>query len=202
VITSRTRPSGIALALAIFTTLLVACGHSPSPRFYSLDATLAGSGETPLDIALAIGPAQFPRELARKEIVTPAGGSRVEVNQFRLWSAPLEYEFLRVLGDDIARDIQSDRIAVYPGEPAFSIDYRIRFEVLQFDGVPEDSVTLRVRWVIAPPGSEAVAVGTFEHTQPVVQDANGDPYNALVAAHSAAIGALARDISAQLRELD
>ena len=179
--------------------LLTACGHSPSVQFYSLTPTNTSPGAAPLDLALSIGPAQFPRSLERSQIVTRTGGSRVNIDEFHVWSAPLQHDFLRVLGDNIARELQSDRIAVYPEAPAFTVDYRIMLYVLQFDGVPGESVTLRVRWVIAPPRGEALAVGTFEKVQPT--SAGDDSYDALVAAHSAAIGELSTAITAKLREL-
>lgn len=197
--THRIRPIGVTLAGLACALLLTACGHSPKVQFYSLKATHNSSSAAALDLALSIGPAQFPRALDRSQIVTRAGGSRVNVDEFHVWSAPLQHEFLRVLGDNIAGDLQSDRIAVYPDAPAFKVDYRVLLNVLQFDGVPGDSVTLRVRWVIAPPRGDALAVGTFEKVQPTGTGA--DSYDALVAAHSAAIGELARALSAKLREL-
>ncbi|HDY83253.1 MAG TPA: membrane integrity-associated transporter subunit PqiC [Halieaceae bacterium] len=133
--------------------------------------------------------------------MTRAGGSRVNVDEYHVWSAPLEYEFLRVLGDDIASDTQSDRIAVYPKEAAFKVDYRVTLDVLQFDGVAGDSVTLRARWAIAPATGDAIAVGSFEQTEPAHAATEADNYDALVSAHSALIGDLGRLISAKLREL-
>jgi uncharacterized lipoprotein YmbA len=199
--THRIRPIGITLATVVLAMALTACGHSPTVQFYSLHPAPTSSAGAPLDLALAVGPAQFPRALARSQIVTRAGGSRVNVDEYHVWSAPLEYEFLRVLGDNIASDIQSDRIAVYPKEAAFKVDYRVTLDVLQFDGVPGDSVTLRARWAIAPPTGDALAVGTFEKTQSAHTVSDADDYDALVAAHSALIGELGKAITVNLREL-
>ena len=199
--THRIRPIGITLAAVICAVALSACGHSPTVQFYSLHPATASSTGAPLDLALSIGPAQFPRTLARSQIVTRAGGSRVNVDEYHVWSAPLEYEFLRVLGDNIASDIQSDRIAVYPKEAAFKVDYRVTLDVLQFDGVPGDSVTLRARWAIGPVSGDAIAVGSFEQTAPAHAATEADNYDALVSAHSALIGELGAAITAKLREL-
>jgi len=189
------------LAAIICAVALTACGHSPTVQFYSLHPAVANATGAPLDLALAIGPAQFPRALARSQIVTRAGGSRVNVDEYHVWSAPLEYEFLRVLGDNIASDIQSDRIAVYPKEAAFKVDYRVTLDVLQFDGVAGNSVTLRARWAIAPATGDAIAVGSFAQTEPAHAVTEADNYDALVSAHSALIGDLGRLITAKLREL-
>ena len=195
------RPIGVTLAAIVLACTLAGCGHSPTVQFYSLHPSPASSPGAPLNLALAIGPAQFPRALARSQIVTRAGGSRVTVDEYHVWSAPLEYEFLRVLGDNIARDIQSDRIAVYPKEAAFKVDYRVTLDVLQFDGVPGDSVTLRAHWAIAPANGDALAVGSFEQTEPAHAATEADNYDALVASHSALIGELGTAITAKLREL-
>ena len=190
---------GATLAAMVCALLLVACGSSPTVEYYRLTPTPASATAAPLDIGLAIGPAQFPRALARNQIVTRSGDNEVNVNQYQVWSGSLEYAFLRVLGDNVASELQSDRVAVYPAEAAFAVDYRITLEVLQFDGVPGDSVTLRARWAIAPPAGEAAAVGSFDAVQVIV---GGDPgYDALVAAHSALIGKLSAEISEKLREL-
>jgi hypothetical protein len=199
--THRIRPIGITLTAVVLAWTLAGCSHSPTVQFYSLHPSPANSTDAPLDLAVSIGPAQFPRALARSQIVTRAGGSRVNVDEYHVWSAPLEYEFLRVLGDNIASDIQSDRIAVYPKEAAFKVDYRLTLDVLQFDGVPGDSVTLRARWAIAPATGDALAVGSFEQTEPAHAAAEADNYDALVSAHSALIGDLATAITAKLREL-
>jgi len=187
------------LAIIGCALLLAACGSSPKVEYYRLTPTPGTVTAAPLDLSLAIGPAQIPRALARSQIVTRAGDNGIDVNQYQLWSAPLEYAFLQVLGDNIARDLQSDRIAVYPGEAAFPLDYRVTLDVLQFDGVPGDSVTLRARWAIAPPAGEAVAVGSFDAVEKIM---GGDTsYTALVAAHSALLGKLSADIVEKLRQL-
>jgi uncharacterized lipoprotein YmbA len=187
------------LTVLVCALLLPACGSSPGVQFYRLTPAPAIAARAPVDLALAIGPAQFPRALARSQIVTRSGDNQVKVDEYHVWSAPLEYEFLRVLGDNIAADLQSNRIAVYPKEAAFALDYRITLDVLQFDGIPGESVTLRVRWAIAPAAGEAVAVGSFEQVQPT---AAGDAsYNTLAAAHSDLVATLATSISSELRKL-
>lgn len=197
----RIRPAGAALACLALTVLLAACSTSPTVQFYSLSSSNSSSTGTPLDLALAIGPAQFPRGLARSQIVTRADGNRIKVDEYHVWNAPLEYEFLRVLGDNVAGELQANRVSVYPSEAAFPVDYRITLEIIQFDGVPGDSVTLRARWAIAPAKGAAVAVGTFEETRPTRSAPNDDDYNALVAAHSTLIGDLGAIISEELRKL-
>lgn len=191
----RYRAAPIILASAI---IMMACGRSPMVRFYTLSPTQLVDRGAGSELALAIGPSEFPRSLDRSQIVTRASDTQLKVDEYNIWSAPLDFEFLRVLGDNIATELGSDRVVVYPAEPPFTIDYRILLDVLQFEGVLGQDVNLRVRWTIMRTG-DAVAFGTFENRQPIA--ANDQSYDALVTAHSAAIGELSQAITAELNRL-
>ena len=185
----------IILGCAIF---LFACGRSPIVRFYTLSPTpVTAEGDS--DLALLVGPATFPRALDRNQIVTRTSETQFKVDEFHVWSAPLEFDFLRVVGDNIATALNSDHVITYPAEAPYKVDYRILLDVSQFDGNLGQHVTLRARWTIMRPAGEAVAVGTFEVKQPIA--AGDDSYDALVAAHSAAAGELSRAIVAELNRL-
>ena len=192
------RTNGAALVVVALVIFLAGCGSSPKVNFYSLSPTGAAGGSTS-DLSIVIGPAELPRALDRSQIVTRESSTRVNVDELHVWAAPLRSEFLRVLGDNIATDLQSDRVVVYPMEPAYKTDYRVLLDVVQFDGQPGGSVTLRVRWTISQPGEVPVASGTFKNTQQT--RGGGQGYDALVAAHSAAIGELGATLSSRLRSL-
>jgi uncharacterized lipoprotein YmbA len=196
VITSRKFQGTSLLACIAVTALLAACGSSPSVRYYTLSPE-AKTSSSISDLALKIGPAEFPRELARSQIVSRAGATRLNVDEYNVWAAPLEKQFLRVLGDDLGTRLGTHRIAVYPTEAAFPVDYQLLLDVLQFDGVKGDSVTLRVRWSILKADGSTVEDGLFSQDQ----SATGDNYDAMVAAHSALVDALAKTLSTQLERL-
>jgi len=186
----------IVISLTVF---LSACGRSPAVKYYALSETLVTATAEPSEMAVTIGPASFPRSLVRNQIVTRQGDEQLKVDEFNVWSAPLQYEFLRVLGENVAAELNSDRIAIYPTPASFDVDYRVILDVIQFNGALGENVTLRVRWVIKPPGGEVLAVGSFTNTQTIAQ---GDKsYDALVAAHSAAIAELSQAITIKLRGL-
>ena len=194
----RTNGTGLLLGIVLVFTL-AACGSSPTVTFYALSPGSVTAAGTDSGLAVAIGPAEFPRALDRSQIVTRSSNTRVTVDEFHVWAAPLESEFLRVLGDNVATELNSDRVVVYPMEPQYKVDYRVILDVVQFDGALGGSVTLRVRWTITQPGKAPAAVGTFNNSQTVRGD--DQDYDALVAAHSAAIGELSEVISARLRGL-
>jgi uncharacterized lipoprotein YmbA len=187
------------LVIATLAVFVSACGRSPAVKYYTLTETpIAATGEA-TDMAVTIGPASFPRSLARNQIVTRKSVEQLNVDEFNVWSAPLQYDFLRVLGDNVATELNSDRIVIYPTSASFDVDYRVILDVMQFDGALGENVILRVRWAIKPPGGEVSAVGSFSKTQVIAQ---GDKsYDALVAAHSAAIAELSQAITAELSAL-
>lgn len=185
-----------ALALIAASVILSSCGSSPAVKFYTLSPQTA-AGTVSSNLAIKIGPADFPRALDRSQIVTRLSSTQQDVNQFNVWSAPLESQFLNVLGDNLGTTLGTYKIVVYPNESAMPIDYQVLLDVVQFDGETGGSVTLRMRWVIASTDGSEVQSGFFSKDQPT----NGAGYDALVAAHSELIAALALSLGSSLQKL-
>jgi uncharacterized lipoprotein YmbA len=92
----------------------------------------------------------------------------------------------------------TDRIAVYPAEPRFPLDYRVLLDVREFEGTRGGSVRLRANWsVVAASDGKAVAVEATQVEQPVASPSWQD----LVAAHSAALGTMTRQIATRVAAL-
>jgi uncharacterized lipoprotein YmbA len=184
------------LALIAASAVLSSCGSSPAVKFYTLSPqAIAGTASS--NLAIKIGPTDFPRALDRSQIVTRLSSTQQDVNQFNVWSAPLESQFLNVLGDNLGTALGTYKIVVYPNESAMPIDYQVLLDVVQFDGETDGSVTLRTRWVIASTDGSEVASGFFSQDQPT----SGAGYDALVAAHSELIAALARSLASRFEQL-
>jgi uncharacterized lipoprotein YmbA len=197
-VTKPSMPHQFVLPVCIaLTALLAACGSSPTVKYYTLSpqATASGAATT---LALKIGPAEFPRALARSQIVTRSSSTRLKVDEYNVWAAPLENQFLHVLGDNLGAELGTHRITVYPAETTFPIDYQLLLDVLQFDGIKGDRVTLRVRWSILQPDGTAVDDGLFGEEQ----STGSDSYDGLVAAHSKLVAALGKTLAARLEKLN
>lgn len=82
-------------------------------------------------------------------------------------------------------------MVAYPAQPRFAIDYRVIIDVQQFDGRRGDSVTLRGSWTAVDGAGDMVTIQNFSISQPT----DGGSYDALVGAHSAAIGTLSTQIA-------
>jgi hypothetical protein len=193
---TRLRHRFALLALIAVYGQVAGCGSSPAVKYYALNPQVT-AGPAATNLAIKVGPAQFPASLDRNQIVTRLSDTQVAVNQYNVWSAPLREQFLRVLGDNLGNALGTDRVVVYPNDAGYSLDYQLLLDVLQFDGKIGGDVTLRVRWTLAAPDGSALESGLFFDSQ-----AAGDAgYDGLVAAHNLLVASLARSLASHLENL-
>lgn len=191
----------IAIAL-FFAALGAGCGRSPKPEFYTLSSASGPAAGPALasrpDLGLVVGPLEFPRYLDRPEIVSRDGSYQLTIADDHRWGGSLRTDILRVVADDLGRLLGTARVVVYPAEPRFRTDYRVLLDVRELEGVTGTAVRLRVRWTLAS-GSDgrAVAVQESRIEEPIASASYAD----LVAAESAALGAVSREIAERLAVL-
>ena len=208
---TRTRSFGSrgmrAPVAALFCGLLLACTSSPTPRFYSLPSLdrpdAARSEDTPasgVQLAVAVGPLHMPRYLERPQMVLRHGESRLEFDEMNRWAGSLESETLRVLGENLAILLATDRIVVYPLVAGFPTKYRVRLYIDRFDGRPGEALELRVRWELMSTAQEpdAVAVEVTNLREPL----DGSGADELVRAHGKLLADLSRRIAARIEALE
>lgn len=181
------------MALTVFAGCL---GRTPKATFYTLTPTTAAvASAEPAAIAVGVGPATMPKYLEGTRIVTREG-SQIFFNEFERWGSGLGAELLRVLGANLAAELGTDRVVVYPAAPQFPLDLRVVLEVIRFDGSPSEGVTLQVRWTLTRDvGAEPIAVVSSDIHEPL----EGSGTDAFAAAHSAAVGRLSHEIAERIR---
>jgi uncharacterized lipoprotein YmbA len=189
-------------ALLLAACALTAClgGRSPSAQFYNLSATETTSGVSVADKgpAISVGPVVFPKSLRRHQVVIRTGPNSVELDEFHRWAGSLESDFLNVLGANLGALLDTQRVAVYPAEAEFPVDYRVNLQVDRFDGTPGGTLVLNVYWTIRGDGAAgAAAVGHSVIDEPVADDS----VEALIRAHDAAIGKLSNEIADRIKSL-
>lgn len=188
----------LLLCVLAASAVLGCLGVSPTPRFYALqpiEMEAAGAG----DLALSVGPLHMPRYLQTPQIVTRRGESRVEYAELHRWAGSLESECLRVIGENLALLLGSQRVVVYPLAGPFPLKYRVRFDLERFDGRLGDVVAMRVRWVVVDVNRGGVlAVGLSNLSAPVAARSVDD----LVGAHSKVLEDLSREIAGRIAELE
>ena len=174
------------------------CSGTPPTRFYLL--TPLSTTERPKDVAPAPGPVvglrpvRLPEQFDRPQIVTRVGPNRFQLAEFDQWAAPLSDTFTRVLAEDLALLIPSDRVAVFPWTRESAIEYEVAVQVLQFDGALGGDGSLVADWAISRQGGkDGPKTGRFSASGQA-----GGSYSELVAAQSRLIGALAGEIATAL----
>lgn len=205
------RRAVVGAALVALALGLAAClGRSPEAHLYTLRPIAppaeASAASGP---ALAVGRVRLPGYLERNEIVTRAEGERIELHDLHRWAASLDAELGRVLALALGRHLGSERVSADPGEPAWTVAARVSVSLDRLDGRLGEAVTLEGHFSVVAvrgrdlagadgegAGSRLLAAERVELREPV----RGRTMDALVAAHSRVVGALAREIAAAVRE--
>jgi len=191
-------------ALALVVLLFAGCrSAAPPTAFYTLTSVTkaegAGQGSAPTrDLAVGIGPVQFPGYLDRPQIITRTAPDRLTLSEFNRWGGSLQQDFPRVLAENVATLLGTERVLAYPWGDRLDPAYRVALDVQQFDGDLGGAVVLKATWILTGrEGKTPLAVRKAEIREPV----SGTDYDALVAAQSRAVAALSREIAGEIRKL-
>lgn len=198
--------TGVILTLSLLA--LAGClklgeGQAPPSAFYQLNPMAVPSGEGQVEegeqnLAIAVGPVEFPDYLNRPQMVIRQNQNELELDEFHRWAEPLKESFSSVLAENLSILLSSERIAVFPWSRFVPTDYQVAVRVLRFDGKPGESATLVAGWsILKKRAKEALVVKNSSFTEPTGK--NG--YKALVEAQSRTVEALSRQIAAAIREI-
>jgi uncharacterized lipoprotein YmbA len=184
------------VAAILVSDLFVSCSSTPASSFYTLgpDKTLASTG-APASVRVVISPVTIPDIVDRPQIVTRLPGAQVQLNEFARWAAPLRSDIARVIAADVSELLGSESVNVFDYGPGAGPAWRVRVDVTRFDSAPGDAVTIEALWAVRPPGKSVPVLGHSLAHEPV----EGQGYDALVAAHDRALGAVSRDIASAIR---
>ena len=146
---SRWGVSETVWALALAALLFVGCRSTPPPTaFYTLTAVTKAetTGQTPApkgDLAVGIGPVQLPGYLDRPQIITRTAPDRLTLSEFNRWGGSLRQDFPRVLAENVAALLGTDRVLAHPWGDRLDPAYRVALDVQQFDGDFGGAVVLK-----------------------------------------------------------
>ena len=180
---------GLVSVLAL--ALVPACAGTSKPtRFYVLtpieQARDAPGPEGGLaSLSVGIEPIRIPEHLARAQIAFRRGSNRVELADFDQWAAPVDRALAQVLAENLALLIPSESVSPDPRGLGLRVDLELFVEVV------------RVLWSLSDPdrkGAQQLRRSSF------VRRAAGGGVEAGVAAMSAAVADLSRELAAAVRE--
>jgi len=186
-----------ATVTMILAMLVTGCASSPDVEYYTLSPqAVAASSTSDQEIALAVGPADFPRALNRVRMMTRSSDNRVTYDEFNRWAGTLATDFLATTATNLSRILGSDHVVVYPTPPTFPIKYRVTFDVQRFDADANGNVTLETRWsLVDGETGDVLELNHFSTTR----TGSADDYESSAAAHSAAVAELSQVIADHMR---
>ncbi len=185
------KPATLLAALLV----LSACG-SARTDYYTLSVV-----DAPSDPATGAGCRQplmvsrvlLPGILDRQNLVSSAGGGRLDISGQARWAAPLDQMIEGVLSEDLRRRLPPGRVLAAGDPQPAGGSARIAVNVLRFMPEADGSVTLRADWTLFDSSGRVVRTRPQAFTTPQA----GNPEDA-VRAMSRLIGQLADVIVASL----
>jgi uncharacterized lipoprotein YmbA len=180
--------------------LLLGCSSAAVTRYYVLSPVTAGVAEQALsatNVAVTIREVRLPQYLERPQIVTRGGDHQIALADDAQWAGNLQQDMTRVLTENLAAQLKSDRIFSAPHNGPLKPDFRLDLEVLRFEQDPDRRVALSVRWwlIRASDNTLLEAPATTLYGSAL----ENRSYEALVASMSTVYGDLARLIARSIR---
>jgi hypothetical protein len=148
---------------------------------------------------LGIGPIRLPGYLDRQEIVTRSGQNRFTVSEYDRWAEPLDENFTRILAQNLAGLLGTERIVSYPWTSDKKPVRFVTLEVLSFESNSAREAELFARWSVVDGSSKKPLSLKVSRLARQAKDGSTD---ASVAALSEALGDLSREIAGALGALD
>jgi uncharacterized lipoprotein YmbA len=202
------KPPTIKAGLKLFGICALAAGCTvlaPQPdhaKFFILTPISDDAAATPpstanSSLAIGIGPIDFPDYLRRAEVVTRTAPNEIDLAADKRWAEPLDRNFTRVLAENLAHLLNTQKIEKYPWPRKTQVDYQIEIDVQRFDTSSDGQSKLIARWVIKN-GSDGMDLYASETTAiaPVAAGETGTS-----AALSGDLATLSKEIAAQVIEL-
>lgn len=186
-------------ALFCLALSLPACARSPRVAFYTLEPPAAaqapaGSGAGP---AVAVGPVTLPEVVDRPQLVVRVAPNRVEILESHRWAEPLKSEIPRLVAGALGTELGSGRVSTYREYAGSGAEYRVLLDLSRLEAEPGEGVSVDATWTLRRGGQ------TVQKGQSAVREkAQGEGYDALVAALSRALSAMGREVAGAIRAED
>jgi uncharacterized lipoprotein YmbA len=183
--------------------LAMACvdigGDTAPSRFYVLSAAEGTNSPQSSDgPAILVGPLTLPRYLDRPQIVTRPTPNQLSLAEYDRWGGRLDDNVVRVLAQDLAAQLGTDRVAIFPREQRLPDALQVSVDVSRFEQIGAQSeVELDAQWSLYPPDRrEPPVIGTSR----IRVAPKGNGVEATVAAMSEALNKLAQEIADAARK--
>lgn len=182
-------PSRLIAFIAVLLLSLTGCS-SPKEYFYTLSATTTPNLQWQTARNIYINPIHIPASVDRPPIVIQKNPQQVTLLEQRLWASPLKEQILNVLALNLTRLSQNPSINTWPQLPAKNTELTISMQVLRFESIPSQGITLEVQWTYLDHNFQSIST---QH-EIIHEVASNDSIDALIVAHNQALATLAAKV--------
>src|SRR5258708_8387071 len=120
-------------------------------------ATKPASTSPDSQLTVGVGPVDFPDYLRRLPVVTRVAPNRIDLSDERRWAEPLDKNFVRVLSENLAVLLDTQRIEKYPWSLRTKVDYQVEIDIQRFETTSDGQTQLIASWLIRKsPGGKSV----------------------------------------------
>ena len=190
-------------AIIVATMVLGGCAGSKPPNYYILRSiqNQGPEGDTAgmePDRAIGLGPVKIPQYLDRPEMASRTGQSGLQFAEFDKWAEPLDRNLTRVLADNLAALLSSERVLAYPWPDSMPVRYQVTVEFIHLEKMTDNKIILEASWNVLGNGGEKLLLMRRSKLIIPVESAG---FEEIASAESRAVEALSRDIAAAVGSL-
>ncbi|MBF0260726.1 MAG: membrane integrity-associated transporter subunit PqiC [Magnetococcales bacterium] len=169
---------------------------SPPTRFFLLTAQIGQEegrlgADRKAGLVVELEPVEIPQYLNRPEMVTRAGGNRLQLERMNQWGGDLKEDIGRVTMENLGRLLHSERVTLLPGRSEGEPDFRLVTSIHRFEPDEAGEVVLEARWILFDGRGGQLET---RHARLVQRAARADDQDALVKAMSQALAEWAREM--------
>jgi len=99
-------------------------------------------------LVIGVGPVDFPDYLRRLPVVTRVAPNRIDLSDEKRWAEPLDKNFVRVLSENLATLLDTQRVEKYPWALRTKVDYQVEIDVQRFETTSDGQTQLIASWII------------------------------------------------------
>jgi uncharacterized lipoprotein YmbA len=121
--------------------LLAPAADPPSTQTAAVQSSVGG-------FTLGLGPVKLPPYLDRPEVVTRSSPNQLDISKTDRWGESLQNNFTSVLTRDLAAQIGTQQIVVFPWYSTTHIDLQVQVEVYRFETDSKGNAQLSAKWTV------------------------------------------------------
>lgn len=152
---------------------------------------------SPAQMAIGVGPIDFPEYLRRQQVVTRSSPNKLELSEEQRWAEPLDKNFTRVLCENLTQLLDAQRVEKYPWSRKNPVDYQVTIDVQRFETSADGQAYLVARWAI----KEGQTGKDLYRSQTSTSESVNGGESGASAALSNNLALLSRDIASRLTDL-